>query len=79
VKQRVRNGIKTWKANLPSSTERQETIRRLELSDKRRTATLQQRLEFDNFKRHPKRDIFECISSLNGSFFNGDDQDILRE
>jgi hypothetical protein len=27
----------------------------------------------------PKRDIFECMTRLNGLFFSGDDWDILKE
>jgi hypothetical protein len=63
----VRNGIKSWKAHVLSSAERQKAIGGLHFSNKRRTATLQPDLEFDNFKRNPKRDIFECISCLSGS------------
>jgi hypothetical protein len=36
-------------------------------------------LKFDNFKRHPQRNIFESIFWLNGSFFSGDHRDILKE
>jgi hypothetical protein len=43
------------------------------------TATLQSDLKFENFKRHPKRNIFESIFWLNGSFFRGDRRYILKE
>jgi hypothetical protein len=43
------------------------------------TATLQSDLKFGNFKRQPKRNVFESIFWLNGSFFRGDYRDILKE
>jgi hypothetical protein len=43
-----RNGIKSWKALPSSSTERQEAIDGLQFSIKRKTATLQPDLGFDN-------------------------------
>jgi hypothetical protein len=35
--------------------------------------------EFDNFKPQLESNIFKCFSSLNGSFFEGDDRGILKE
>ncbi len=33
---------------------------------------------FDNIKRHPKHDIFKCISWPNCLFYSGDERDILK-
>ncbi len=43
------------------------------------TASLQLDLEFDKFKQHPKRNMFESLSRINGSFFSAYDRDILKE
>jgi hypothetical protein len=48
-------------------------------SKKWRAALLQPNSEFDGFKRHPKRKIFEYIFWLNGLFLGDDDCDFLKE
>jgi hypothetical protein len=61
------------------STERQKAIGGLEFSNEQTAAGLQPDSHFDNLKRHPQRNIFKYVSWIKGSFFSGDDWDILKE
>jgi hypothetical protein len=72
-------GIRSWKMHLSEWARCQKAVGGIYFTTKWRAETLQPGLECDNFKPRLKRGIFNCISWLNGSVFEGDDQGFLKE
>ncbi len=77
---RVNPGIRSWKSTYQNELDDRKP---LVVSISQRSEELRLHnlagLEFDNFKPRLERDIFKCISWLNGSFFGGRDWGFLGE
>ncbi len=76
VKTRVNAGIRQWKLHLSESTWCQESVGGICFTKKVKSSFY---TTLDNFKPLLKRNIFKCISWLNGSFLGGEHRGFLKK